>query len=101
MAQQSDETYLKDLEAVRREKDHFFKEDHETPIPHRLRPKFYGLAYFPVDPNYRIRARLVRDPNPQRVVLATSKGIPRNILRVGDFEFEDGVTEHRLAAFTT
>src|SRR5256885_11122966 len=99
MARQSDETYVKDLEAMRREKDHFFKEDHESPIPHRLRPEFSGLSYFPVDPNYRIRARLVRDPNPERVVLATSKGIPRDMLRVGVFEFEIGGTKQRLAVF--
>ena len=99
MARQSDETYVKEIEAIRREKDHFFREDHESPIPHRLRDDFSGLAYFPVDPKYRIRARLVRDPNPQRVVLATSKGIPRDMIRVGIFEFEIEGTTQRLAAY--
>ena len=88
MARQTDETYIKDIEAMRREKDFFFKEEHESPIPHGLRDKFSGLAYFPVNPEDRIRSRLVRDPNPQRVVLATSKGIPRDMIRVGAFEFE-------------
>ena len=99
MERQSDETYVKDIEAIRREKDFFFKEEHESPIPHELRDKFSGLAYFPVDSKDRIRSRLVRDPNPQRVVLATSKGIPRDMIRVGAFEFEIHGTKQRLAAY--
>jgi len=79
MARQSDETYVKDIEAMRREKDFFFKEEHESPIPHGLRDKFSGLAYFPVDP--------------------TSKGIPRDMVRVGTFEFEIDGTKQRLAAY--
>src|SRR5438132_14366271 len=83
MARQSDETYIKGIEAMRQEKDFFFREEHESPIPHGLRDKCSGLAYFPLDPNYRVRPRLVRDPNQQRVVLATSNGIPRDMIRVG------------------
>src|SRR5437879_12044331 len=76
MARQSDETYVKDIEAMRREEDFFFKEEHESRIPHGLREKFSGVAYFPVDPKDRIRSRLDRTPNPQRVVLETSQHIP-------------------------
>ena len=99
MAPHSDETNVKEIEAIRREKDHFFKEDRESPIPHRLRTQFSGLAYFPVDPRYTVRARLMRDPNPQRVVLETSKGIPRDMIRIGIFEFEVEGTMQRLATF--
>jgi uncharacterized protein (DUF1684 family) len=99
MARESDEAYIKEIEAFRREKDHFFKEDRESPVPERLRPQYAGLAYFRVDPKYRVRARLVRDPNPQRVVMATSKGDPREMIRVGSFEFEIDGTKQRLAAF--
>jgi uncharacterized protein len=99
MAQRSEEAYVKEIEAVRREKDWFFKEDRDSPIPHQSRQSFGGLAYFPVDPKYRVRARLVTDPNPQRVVLATSKGIPRDMSRIGVFEFEIEGTTHQLAAY--
>jgi uncharacterized protein len=95
----SDADYVKELEATRREKDYFFKEEHESPIPHTLRHEFKGLAYFPPDPTYRVRARLVKDPNPQRVVLATSKGVPRDMIRVGVFELEIDGTKQRLAAY--
>ena len=99
MARQSEADYVKTIERMRREKDFFFKEDPDSPIPHELRHAFTGLACFPVDPKYRVQARLVPDPNLQKVVLATSKGIPREMIRVGFFEFEiDGMNE-RLAAY--
>ncbi|TLZ77405.1 MAG: DUF1684 domain-containing protein, partial [Methanobacteriota archaeon] len=82
----STDEYVKEIEAMRREKDYFFKEDAESPIPHRLRHDFKGLAYFPPDPAYRVHAKLIKDPNPQRVVLATSKGVPREMIRYGVFE---------------
>src|SRR5207247_9726702 len=34
--------YVKEIEAMRREKDYFFKEDAESPIPHELRHKLEG-----------------------------------------------------------
>jgi len=42
---------------------------------------------------------LIKDPNPQRVVLATSKGVPREMIRYGVLEFEVEGTKQRLAAF--
>src|SRR5437870_12892423 len=79
--QHSDADYVKELEATRREKDYFFREDDESPIPHAIRHEFKGLAYFRQDPKNRVRARLVRDSNPQHAVLATSKGEPRHMIR--------------------
>jgi uncharacterized protein (DUF1684 family) len=96
----SDGAYIKEIEAMRREKDYFFKEDEDSPIPARLRETFSGLSYFPADAKFRVRARLMRDPNPKRVVLATSKGIPREMIRVGVFESEIDGAIQRLAAFT-
>ncbi len=99
--QHSHDDYVKSVETMRREKDYFFKEDRESPIPHALRAKFEGLAYYPSDPKYRVRAKLVKDPNPQKVVLATSKGVPRDMIRYGVFEFEIEGTKQRLAAYKT
>jgi uncharacterized protein (DUF1684 family) len=99
MVDESYASYVKMVDAMRREKDFFFREDRDSPIPARLRSALNGLAYFPVDARYRVRARLVRDPNPQGVVLATSKGVPREMIRVGSFEFEVEGTPQRLAAY--
>src|SRR3989475_7539995 len=45
--------YVKELEPTGREKNYFFREDHESPIPHAVRHEFKGLAYFPPAPKYR------------------------------------------------
>lgn len=95
----SHEDYVKGVEAMRREKDYFFREDSQSPIPLALRHTFGALAYFPVSPKYRVRARLVKDPNPEGIVLATSKGVPRDMIRHGVFEFEIDGSKARLAAY--
>src|SRR5256884_10002273 len=82
-----------------REKVFFFREAAEPPIPPELRHKFEGLAYFPPDPKYRVPAKLIKDSNRQRVILATSKGVPREMTRYGVLEFEIDGTKQRLAAF--
>src|SRR2546422_11626343 len=84
---------------MRREKDHFFHEDPDSPIPWEFREKYRGLPYFPRNPKYRVTVKLHRYPKPEPVVLATSKGVPRNMLKVGYFEFTiDGQTR-RLQAY--
>ena len=95
----SDEDYIKQIETMRREKDYWFKEDPSSPIPHPLREKFEGLAYFPPDSKYRVRAKFVKNPKPEPIVLATSKGVPRNMIRYGTFEFEIDGAPLRLSAY--
>jgi hypothetical protein len=91
--------YARSLELMRREKDHAFREDPGSPLPAEFRDRFRGLAYFPPDPSYRVRVRLVRYPDGPRVTLATSKGIPREMIRYGYFEVPIGATTVRLDAF--
>lgn len=95
----SERDYVRAIEQMRREKDFFFKEDWRSPIPAQLRGAMKGLDYFPVDPVYRFRVVLTKYPNPETVVLATSKGVPREMIRYGYFEFEVGGERQRLDAF--
>lgn len=92
--------YVKDLELMRKEKDYWFHSDPQSPLPAELRPGFRGLEYFPLDPSYRLEVRLARLSNPEPVVLATSKGVPRPMLKVGYFDFEIGGATQRLYAYT-
>ncbi|TLZ60079.1 MAG: DUF1684 domain-containing protein [Methanobacteriota archaeon] len=95
----SDADYVKQIEVERREKDHFFKEHPQSPIPWALRGAFGGLAYFPPNPKYSVRLKLHRYPKPEAVVLATSKGVPRNMLKWGYFEFTIDGQIRRLQAY--
>lgn len=95
----ADAEYVKSVEFMRREKDYFFREDPQSPIPHELRVSFRGLEYFPVEPRYRMRVPLQRYPTPEPIVLATSKGVPRQMVRFGYFDVDiDGVAQ-RLHAY--
>ncbi len=94
----NDADYARSLELQRKEKDYYFRSDPDSPIPSELRPRFAGLVYFPPDPKYRLRVRLVKLPKPEPVTLATSKGIPRPMVRYGSFGFTmDGVKQSLFA----
>lgn len=91
--------HARELLLQRKEKDYYFQTDPDSPIPAAIRGKFGGLEYFPPDPKYRLHVKLSPLPNPEPVTLATSKGIPRPMVRVGSFDFEiDGVRQ-RLYAY--
>ena len=90
--------YARDLQLQRKEKDYYFQTDPDSPIPGSVRAAFQGLVYFPPDPTYRLRVRLTKLPKPEPVTLATSKGIPRPMVRYGHFDFKlDGVAQQLTA----
>jgi uncharacterized protein len=93
MSEQTSQGYLKSIQLLRQEKDHWFGSDPESPLPQALRGRLQGLEYFPPDPKYRVPAKLVRLPTPEPITLVTSKGVPRPMIRYGYFEFQlDGKT---------
>ena len=91
--------YARDLLLQRKEKDYYFRTDHDSPIPPAIRGRFQGLEYFAPDLKYRLSVRLKKLPNPEPVTLATSKGIPRPMVRYGYFEFEIDGAKLRLYAY--
>ncbi len=93
--------YARDLSLQRKEKDYYFQSDPDSPIPAPVRGTLKGLEYFPPELRYRFRVRLVKLPTPEPVTLATSKGIPRPMLRFGYFEFEVDGANQRLFAYTS
>ncbi len=99
MSEPPDEDYAKSIQLLRQEKDYWFRSDPDSPLPHALRGRFQGLEYFPPDPQFRVRAKLVRLPQPEPVTLVTSKGVPRPMVRYGYFEFELDGKKLRLYAY--
>ncbi len=91
--------YVRDLALQRKEKDYYFASDPDSPIPAAIRSQFTGLVYFPPDVKYRLRVPLSKLPNPEPVTLATSKGIPRPMVRYGFFDFEIEGVKQRLYAY--
>lgn len=89
------------LEANRTQKDEFFAEHPQSPIPPEERDEFDGLSYFDPDPEYRVEAnvRVHDDPEADPVEMESSAGPNVRYLRVATFEFEVGGTEQTLVAY--
>jgi len=74
--------------SLRVDKDSFFRNDMDSPIPSSDRSSFQGLNYFPPDEGYRVTSKLERFDSPKHVTMATSTGTRQTYLRYGVFNFE-------------
>ena len=94
------EEYRAAIAALRRQKDTWFAEDDDSPIPLGERSTgFTGLRYFDVAPSYRVSARLHPLARPEQITLGSTKGDPRQQIHFADLRFTiDGQT-CQLAAF--
>jgi uncharacterized protein len=76
------------IQSERAAKDAAFKSDPDSPIPAKDKPRFQGLAYYPIDTSLRFSVRLMRHKSPEQIRLKTNTGEIRNGLRYGYFEFQ-------------
>ncbi|MHB9287419.1 DUF1684 domain-containing protein [Halobacteriales archaeon Cl-PHB] len=91
--------YAAELRANREEKDDFFAEHPQSPIPPDHREEFDGLPYFDPDQAYRVAATVTVHADPERLELDTSDGRQIRYERVASFEFGlDGET-HTLHGY--
>lgn len=82
------------LRENRAEKDRFFAEHRQSPIPPEHRDDFDGLRYFDPDPKYRVDATLTVHDDPEQVELETSDGRTIDYRRVATLTFDlDGERE--------
>jgi len=91
--------YAERLRANRREKDDFFAEHPQSPIPPEHRDDFDGLDYFEPTPDYRLEATVTVHDDPEPVEMETTASNPVRYLRVVTFAFEVGGEEHTLAGY--
>jgi uncharacterized protein len=82
-----DAGYVSELMSARVEKDRFFREDPETPVPEDKKKTLLPLPYFPVDVGYTVPAALrLADKRPV-FEMPTSTGTLRKYQQVGAIEF--------------
>ncbi|WP_418281674.1 DUF1684 domain-containing protein [Halorubrum sp. DTA98] len=91
--------YVDRVEANRREKDDFFAEHPQSPIPPEHRDAFDGLDYFDPDPAYRVEATVTVHDDPEPVEMETTASNPVRYLRVVTFAFEIDGDEYALAGY--
>ena len=84
------ERWREELEAKRAEKDDFFAEHPQSPIPPDEREEFDGLSYFDPAPAYRVAAtlELEDDPGADPVTMETTSGGEMRYLHTTTLSFE-------------
>jgi len=95
-----DETaWRRELTAQREEKDRFFAEHRQSPIPPEERDEFDGLSYFDPDPSYHVDVAVTTHDDPAPVPMETSTGREVRYLRVATLAFLIDGEEHTLHAY--
>jgi uncharacterized protein (DUF1684 family) len=82
------EQWERELAAKREEKDRFFAEHAQSPIPPGEREGFDGLSYFPPNPDYRVTATVERHDDPDPIPMETTAGREVRYLRVATLWFD-------------
>lgn len=93
------DNYEAQIEAERTEKDQFFSEHPQSPIPPENRETFDGLSYFPPDPRLRFELPFEAHDDGQTVAVETTHDDTQEYLRWGEFEFEVASEEVTLQAY--
>ncbi len=90
MSETDTDRWQTELEEKRSEKDAFFGEHPQSPIPPEERSDFAGLEYFDPDLAYRVEAtvHLVSDPEADPVRMETTSGREMRYLRIATLEFD-------------
>jgi len=87
------------IERERREKDGFFGQGWQSPIPPEDRSEFGRLDYYPPDPDCRFEIELHEHEEKKMVKMAYTKGDERHFVQWGEFRFRIGDEECVLQAY--
>ena len=91
--------WKEEIERERREKDWFFAEHWQSPIPPEDRVRFEGLEYFPPDPKYRFEIELHEHEDRRTIKMSYTGGEVKEFIRWGEFRFEVDGQEAVLQAY--
>jgi uncharacterized protein (DUF1684 family) len=92
-------SYVEIIAVARATKDNEFKAASNSPVPANRRAGFLPLAYFPIDPDYKIATVLKPSNDSKIVTMVTSTGGQAQFRRVGTFEFSLKGQPLKLTAF--
>ena len=93
------DVYTLEVVKDRKTKDLYFIRDDNSPIPIADREYFQRLNYYAPDKAFAFETTLDRLPEPESIIMATSKDKPRTMLHIGHLPFTYEGTEHRLAVY--
>lgn len=88
------EDYHRQIRAGRSQKDAKFKQAPDSPLPDSIRRNFQGLAYYEVDPVWRVPAEFI-----EKSANAIVDTIGRNLAYVGNLRFSLRGAKYSLRAY--
>jgi hypothetical protein len=92
-------SYVDEIASARTAKDNEFRTGSNSPIPENRRAELLPLAYFPIDPDYKVGAILKPSNDTTVLEMPTSTGGLRKMRRVGTLEFSVRGRPLTLTAF--
>ncbi len=93
------DAWVRELEEHREQKDEFFADHPQSPLPEADKPDFEGLTYYDPDPSFRVPARVEPVDGTDTIELEMTQGEPREYERVARLAFELGGEERALYAY--
>ncbi len=78
---------MNELEAFRKEKDHFFATSPQSPLRREQKRDFHGLSYFSENPDLRFELTLDAFEDKDTIQVQTSTGSVQTYIRYGRFNF--------------
>lgn len=82
-----DTSYVQMIREERREKDQEFSDTTTSPIPYDEINQFDGLKYYPINLEYRVKARFERTPDQEPFVMATTGDKAPEYVKYGELHF--------------
>jgi uncharacterized protein len=76
------------LEQFRKEKDRFFRHDHQSPLTREQKRTFTGLKYFSENPSLDLEVTVEEFPAKDEIEMQTTTGDVQTYRRFGRFDFE-------------
>lgn len=90
---------INDVKAHQEKLNKQFKSKDDSPLTPEDRKHFKELDFFPINLDFRVEATLKRTPNEKPIIVGTSSGRTKYLLKYGDLHFTIKGKEMKLAVY--
>lgn len=90
----SQEDYPTKIKRLRKEKDEFFRTDEKSPMPDKN--NFFGLKYFDVNENYKLKATIEYLEKKESITIKTTKEESKKYQKLGFASFAINNKIHKI-----
>ncbi|MEZ5197703.1 MAG: DUF1684 domain-containing protein [Bacteroidales bacterium] len=92
-------SYQEEIDKFRKGKNIKLMYTESSPLDESQKKSFKGLIYFPANEAYRVEATLMKDDQPEDIIMKTSTDRTPMYVRYGELQFILNNKEYKLAAF--